>query len=71
MRIRTLQNSLEIEKKKFEDQKIIINKKDLLLASHSLTIKARDSTIKQVTEEVRSLRGKNYYSINSNEQMEL
>jgi len=66
-RIRTLQNSLEIEKKKFEDQKITITKKDMILASHTRTIKDKDAMIKQITEEVRRLRGKNYYSINSND----
>lgn len=66
MRIRTLQNSLEIEKKKFEDQKITITMKDLLLASRSRNIKDKEAMIKQLTEEVRSLKSKNYNSINTN-----
>ena len=48
MRIRTLENSLEIEKKKIDDQKITITKKDLLLAARSRTIMNRENTINQL-----------------------
>ena len=48
MRIRTLENSLEIEKKKIDDQKITITKKDLLIAAQDRRIKDRENTIRQL-----------------------
>ena len=48
MRIRTLENSLEIEKKKIDDQKITITKKDLLIAAQDRRIKDRENTLRQL-----------------------
>ena len=55
LRITTLQSSIEVEKKKVEDQKITISKKDLLIANYSRRIKDKDDILKKWNEEVKSL----------------
>ena len=56
LRITTLQSSIEVEKKKVEDQKITISKKDSLIANYSRRIKEKDDIIKRKNEEaLRSL----------------
>ena len=55
LRITTLQSTIEVEKKKVEDQKITISKKDSLIANYSRRIKDKDDIIKKRNEEVKSL----------------